>query len=321
MLPPRSLTTTLAPCAASVSACSRPMPRPAPVTMATRPSHRPMTFLLDRRRRRPVPGRRVILRVARPATPIRRKDVDRPVASRRCSTPTSSSSAAGPPARRRRSRWPAPGATCVLVDKATLPARQVLRRRADGRRAAAARGSSASTRRPSPSWQPVDDVVVRSPSGREVTLPAARRRRAVRGGRPPRRARRRAARRGPAAPAPRCTTATRCVGGAASATTASSLDVEGVGHGRAPATSSPPTACGRRCASTLGLADAGLPRRVARLPPVLHRRRPAGGRAPVRVVRARPAARLRLVVPAARRPGQRRLRRSSATAGGRASRT
>ncbi len=36
--PPRSLTTTLAPWWASSSACSRPMPRPAPVTMATRPS-------------------------------------------------------------------------------------------------------------------------------------------------------------------------------------------------------------------------------------------------------------------------------------------
>src|SRR4051812_38441386 len=38
-LPPRSLTTTLAPCRANDRACSRPIPRPAPVTMATRPSH------------------------------------------------------------------------------------------------------------------------------------------------------------------------------------------------------------------------------------------------------------------------------------------
>src|SRR5258706_7696992 len=38
-LPPRSLTTTFAPCAARLSACSRPIPRPAPVTIATRPSH------------------------------------------------------------------------------------------------------------------------------------------------------------------------------------------------------------------------------------------------------------------------------------------
>jgi hypothetical protein len=36
-LPPRSLTTTLAPSAANRRACSRPMPRPAPVTIAIRP--------------------------------------------------------------------------------------------------------------------------------------------------------------------------------------------------------------------------------------------------------------------------------------------
>ena len=38
--PPRSFTTTLAPRAASKRAYARPMPRPAPVTMATRPSKR-----------------------------------------------------------------------------------------------------------------------------------------------------------------------------------------------------------------------------------------------------------------------------------------
>jgi hypothetical protein len=36
--PPRSFTTTLAPCAANISAYSRPMPRPAPVMITTRPS-------------------------------------------------------------------------------------------------------------------------------------------------------------------------------------------------------------------------------------------------------------------------------------------
>src|SRR5579862_1781241 len=42
--PPRSLTTTRAPWAASISAWSRPIPRPAPVTMHTRPSReRPIT--------------------------------------------------------------------------------------------------------------------------------------------------------------------------------------------------------------------------------------------------------------------------------------
>src|ERR1700730_9671069 len=40
--PPTSLTTTLAPSAAKRSACSRPMPRPAPVMMATRPSSAPI---------------------------------------------------------------------------------------------------------------------------------------------------------------------------------------------------------------------------------------------------------------------------------------
>src|SRR5271169_1566047 len=37
--PPKSLTTTLAPRLASPSACARPRPLPAPVTIATRPSN------------------------------------------------------------------------------------------------------------------------------------------------------------------------------------------------------------------------------------------------------------------------------------------
>ena len=43
-LPPRSLTTTLAPSAANSSACSRPMPLPAPVITATRPSSAPIVM-------------------------------------------------------------------------------------------------------------------------------------------------------------------------------------------------------------------------------------------------------------------------------------
>src|SRR4051812_28518789 len=39
---PRSLTTTLAPCRPNSNAWPRPIPRPAPVTMTTRPSHRPV---------------------------------------------------------------------------------------------------------------------------------------------------------------------------------------------------------------------------------------------------------------------------------------
>src|ERR1700730_13566014 len=42
LLPPRSLTTILAPSLANSSACSRPMPRPAPVMTATRPSSAPI---------------------------------------------------------------------------------------------------------------------------------------------------------------------------------------------------------------------------------------------------------------------------------------
>ena len=54
----------------------------------------------------------------------------------------------------------------------------------------------------------------------------------------------------------------------------------------------------------------GLPRRVARLSPVLPRRHRHGGRAALDLVRTRPPAWLRVVVPAARRAGQRRLRRA-----------
>src|SRR3954447_14779319 len=43
LAPPRSFTTTFAPSAAKNSACSRPIPRPAPVMIATRPSSELMT--------------------------------------------------------------------------------------------------------------------------------------------------------------------------------------------------------------------------------------------------------------------------------------
>src|SRR5271163_2817274 len=42
LLPPRSLTTILAPSLANSSACERPMPRPPPVITATRPSNAPI---------------------------------------------------------------------------------------------------------------------------------------------------------------------------------------------------------------------------------------------------------------------------------------
>src|SRR3954453_883398 len=46
LAPPRSLTTTRAPSRANSSACSRPIPRPAPVMIATRPSSDPIGSLL-----------------------------------------------------------------------------------------------------------------------------------------------------------------------------------------------------------------------------------------------------------------------------------
>src|SRR5947209_8504483 len=48
---PRSLTTTFAPSLAKSSACSRPMPPPEPVMIATFPSSRPMCAPGRRRRR------------------------------------------------------------------------------------------------------------------------------------------------------------------------------------------------------------------------------------------------------------------------------
>ncbi len=52
-----------------------------------------------------------------------------------------------------------------------LPPRQVLRRRAHHRRPAAAGGSRAPSRPPVPGWQEVDAAWVRSPSGRTVRFP------------------------------------------------------------------------------------------------------------------------------------------------------
>src|SRR5437879_6086334 len=47
--PPRSLTTTFAPSLAKSSECSRPMPRPPPVMIATRPSREPTLLSSDRK--------------------------------------------------------------------------------------------------------------------------------------------------------------------------------------------------------------------------------------------------------------------------------
>ena len=186
-----------------------------------------------------------------------------------------------------------------------VPAGQDLRRRPDRRCAAPARGPRA---RPSaiPSWKPVDDVVVRSPSGREVTFPLPRgaglyavvaRRVELDAALARRRpgGRRRGARRATPASPPRSTTTESC----------------SRSRGSAPsrrATPSAPTACGRRCASTSASAMPGYRGEWHAFRQYFTGVGPPASDDAVRVVRARPPPGLRLVVPAARRPGQRRLR-------------
>ena len=79
-------------------------------------------------------------------------------------------------------------------------------------------------------------------------------------------------------------------------------------------TSSPPTACGRRSRKALGLAEPGY---LGEWHAFRQYFTGVTGRAADRavgVVRARPPARLRLVVPARRRAGQRRLRHPACAA-------
>ena len=113
--------------------------------------------------------------------------------------------------------------------------------------------------------------------GARGRFPAAPWPRAVRRGRPAGRPRRRAARRGAAPRARRCSTATRCTG---AVDRGDHIVARRRRHRHAspPATRSAPTACGRRCASPSACGRARLPRRVARVPPVLHRVSAAGPR-------------------------------------------
>ena len=128
------------------------------------------------------------------------------------------------------------------------------------------------------SWQRVDDVVVRSPSGREATFPLPRGR-------------------GTYAAVARRTDLDAALVDLARAAGAKVLDghaCTGARRARRPrdvdvegrrGTLHRPLAGGRRrhvvagAQGASGLATPGLPGRVARLPPVLHRRRPAGARA------------------------------------------
>ena len=151
---------------------------------------------------------------------------------------------------------------------------------------------------------------------------AAPDRRQVRGGRAPARARRRAGRASPGGRASTSATAARSSGHAR----------------RRPGTANGDAATGdRSCrdrrrrhrsgplrrrrrrhvepgAQGARRQPARLPRRMARVPPVRERRHRARRRPAVRVVRGRSAARLRVVVPAARQPGERRVRRAARAA-------
>ena len=155
-------------------------------------------------------------------------------------------------------------------------------------------------------WQVVDGAVLRSPSGREVTvelpagrgtfrrgLPAAPARRGSGLARHEERRRRarRARLRRPPRPAVRSRD-DRCVG--------PSPDHRPI-RDRRRRHVEPRAEGGRSCL-------AGVSRRVARLPGLRPRRHGTGRRSPLRVVRERLPAGIRLVVPIARRPGQRRFR-------------
>ncbi len=155
--------------------------------------------------------------------------------------------AAGPPARPPPSRLARQGRDVMVVDQATFPRDKIC---GDGLTAGALRLLEDLGLDPSavPSWKPVDDVVVRSPVRPRGHLPAAPRRRACT----------RWSRAAPSSTprcstwpgrrAPRCTTATRA-SAPRSATTESCSRSRGSAPSRR-ATPSPPTACGRRCAST-----------------------------------------------------------------------
>src|SRR6476469_5015187 len=150
-LPPRSLTTTLAPCLANDSACSRPMPRPAPVTMAILPSHSPL--MADHLAWRPLRrrnGRSVTL-----PTVI---EADVVVVG------------GGPAGSAAAITLARAGREVLLVDKARFPRDKCC---GDGLTTGALRHLEGLGLDPTtvPSWQTVDATWVRSPSGRVVELP------------------------------------------------------------------------------------------------------------------------------------------------------
>ena len=202
----------------------------------------------------------------------------------------------------------AAGRHVVVVDKAMFPRDKCC---GDGLTTLALRELEALGFDPSTvaDWQVVSDAVLRSPSGRQVRRAAAARPRDVRRRRATRRSSTRRSSTWRSRPAPRCSRAmaptapSRPVPTTSSSGSTSTARRRPLRHRRRRDVEPGPQGARAR--------RAGLPRRVARLPPVRPRRRRAGRRAPVRVVRRRPPARVRLVVPAARRAGQRRLRRAA----------
>ncbi len=206
------------------------------------------------------------------------------------------------PPRRRRS--PAPAATWSWSTRRAFPRDKFC---GDGLTAGALRLLERLGLDPAavPSWHQVDDVVVRSPSGREVTFPLPRGRGSY--AVIARRVELDAALLDVArAAGAKVLDGHACIG-ASERDDRIVVDVEATGRGARPLRR------GRRrhvvaAAQAPGRGDPRLPGRVARLPPVLHRCRRASLVGSLRVVRTRPAAGLRMVVPAARRPSQRRLR-------------
>ena len=165
-----------------------------------------------------------------------------------------------------------------------------------------------------PGWQASTTAWVRSPSGREVDFPLPAGMGQFAAVVPRRRARRRAGRPWPGPRASRCTTATRFTGVVRTdAPTGVVVDVDGLGAmaGRyvvgADGMWSP-------LRKALGLATPGYLGEWHAFRQYFDGVDRLRGRPPVGVVRARPAARLRVVVPAARTAGPTSASASSATA-------